>query len=76
VKSFLLVSIVGIFLLDAELISAQGTPPPPPAGGHGLTGNLPPEGGTAPLESGLALMLVMGAAYAIKKYTDSRVSET
>jgi len=57
--SFLLSSVV----LD---VSAQGPPPPPPDG-HGATGNQPPTGGNAPIGSGLAILLVMGAAYAGKK---------
>jgi hypothetical protein len=48
---------------------AQGTPPPPPSGGHGQTGNSPP-GGNAPIGGGLAIMLVLGAAYAGKKAYD------
>jgi hypothetical protein len=55
------------FLLSALVleVNAQGPPPPPP--GHGTTGNSPPTGGHAPIGSGLAILLVMGAAYAGKK---------
>lgn len=53
---------------------AQGTPPPPPSGGHGATGNQPPTGGSAPIGGGLAIMLVLGAAYAGKKAYENRIS--
>ena len=43
---------------------AQG-PPPPPAGGHGQSGNQP--GGGAPIGSGIALLLSLGAAWGGKK---------
>lgn len=45
-------------------------PPPPPSGGHGQTGNQP--GGGAPLGSGLAILLSLGAAYGGKKIYDMR----
>ena len=53
-------------LLSATPLLAQGPPPPPPDG-HGATGNQPPTGGNAPIGSGLAILLAMGAAYAGKK---------
>lgn len=54
-----------LFLGSAQLFGQNGPPPPPP-GGHGQTGNQP-TGGTAPIGSGVALMLVMGSLYAGKK---------
>ncbi|MBW6492257.1 MAG: hypothetical protein K0B15_13815 [Lentimicrobium sp.] len=62
-----------LFLSSAQLF-AQGPPPPPP-GGHALDGNQPQSGGTAPIGSGMAILLVMGAAYAGKKAYDARISE-
>lgn len=52
---------------------AQGTPPPPPGGGHGQTGNQP--GGNAPIGSGVAIMLALGAAWAGKKVYEERSSK-
>ena len=53
---------------------SQGAPPPPPAEGHGQTGNLP-AGGGAPLGSGLAMLLVLGVAYAGKRAYDNKTAE-
>ena len=44
---------------------AQG-PPPPPDGGHGQGGNQP-AGGGAPIGSGIAILLSLGAAWGGKK---------
>ena len=57
-------------MLSATPLLAQGPPPPPPSG-HGSPGNQP-TGGHAPIGSGLAILLVMGAAYAGKKAYDLR----
>lgn len=38
--------------------------PPPPPGEHELTTNQLPQGGTAPLGSGLALLIGLGCIYA------------
>lgn len=45
--------------------TAQG-PPRPPAGGHGQSANQQPgnTGGSAPIGSGLGIMLLMGAVWA------------
>ncbi len=48
-----------LFLFAIQFVMASDPPPPPP--GHGETGNVP--GGGAPLGSGLAILLAMGAAY-------------
>lgn len=63
------------FIMDGVMANgyAQGTPPPPP-GGHGQTGNTPP-GGNAPIGSGVAIMLALGAAWAGKKVYDERSSK-
>jgi hypothetical protein len=53
-------------LMFTAEVTAQGPPPPPPDG-HGATSNQPPTGGNAPIGSGLAILLAMGAAYAGKK---------
>lgn len=50
-------------------IYGQSVPPAPPDGGHGATGNQAPgdEGGSAPVGSGVAILIGLGAAYAGKK---------
>lgn len=47
---------------------AQAPPPPPPD--HGDTGNQ--NGGNAPIGSGIAILLGLGAAYGGKKLYDVR----
>ncbi len=57
-----------LFLLSLPLIAQD--PPPPPGGGHGQGGNQTP-GGSAPVGSGLVVLLALGAAYGGKKIYDS-----
>jgi len=47
------------FGLSTNQIFASSPPPPPP--GHGSSGNVP--GGGAPVGSGLAVLLGLGAVY-------------
>lgn len=56
--------LTALFLLLGVGAFAQA-PPPPPGGGHGGSGNQPagPGGGGAPIGSGLAILLSLGAAY-------------
>lgn len=53
-----------------SIVFAQ-EPPPPPGGGHGQSGNQTP-GGSAPLGSGIALLLTLAAGYGAKKVYDLR----
>lgn len=62
-----LTGIIILFLSTA--IMAQTDPPPPPGGGHGGDEDSPPGGG-APIGSGLAILLGLGAAYGGKKVFD------
>jgi hypothetical protein len=64
-----------IFFVSAILLSlfvisqpsrADGPPPPPPGGGHGGGGNQPPGGG-APIDGGLSILLIAGAAHGARK---------
>lgn len=57
-----------LFLLSLPLIAQD--PPPPPGGGHGQGGNQTP-GGSAPVGSGLVMLLALGAAYGGKKIYDT-----
>jgi hypothetical protein len=54
-----------IFLLVVPPSMAQ-EPPHPPTTGHGVNGNQSP-GGTAPVGSGISILLALGAMYAGKK---------
>ena len=58
--------ILALFLGWNLVAMAQGGPPPPPGGGHGQGGNQNPGGG-APIGSGIALLLSLGAAWGGKK---------
>lgn len=59
-----LIIMVGLLTISTTNVMAQaGPPPPPPAGGHGQTTNQLPEGGTAPIGSGLYLLLGLCLAY-------------
>lgn len=71
---YLPVLLMLVAMLCTAQTFAQGTPPPPPSGGHGATGNQPPTGGNAPIGGGLAIMLALGAAYAGKKAYENRIS--
>jgi hypothetical protein len=62
--------LIGIFFLLSFPLLAQD-PPPPPGGGHGQGGNQTP-GGSAPVGSGLVVMIALGAAYGSKKIYDAR----
>ena len=67
-----LVVIVFFTLLSTTAVLASAPPPPPP-GGPG-TGELP-IGGSAPVGSGLVILLSMGAAYGAKKVYQLRKKE-
>jgi len=63
--------LAGFFLIASLPALAQDPPPPPPGGGHGQGGNQTP-GGSAPVGSGLVVMIALGAAYGSKKIYDAR----
>lgn len=56
-------SLVTVLILTSTALLAQGPPPPPgdPNAGGG------PVGGNAPIGSGLAILLTLGAAYGGRK---------
>ncbi len=64
-----------IFIFAISALSAQ-TPPPPNNNGGGTSsppnGNNTPVGGGAPIGSGVAILLALGAAYGGKKVYDFR----
>ena len=60
--------ILTLFMGWSLLAMAQGGPPPPPGGGHGDGGDQPPgTGGSAPIGSGIAILLSLGAAWGGRK---------
>jgi hypothetical protein len=63
-QALLMVLIIAFLTTGITNLQAQDPPPPPPPG-HGSGGNVP--GGGAPLTGGLAILLVLGAAYGGKK---------
>ena len=56
-----------IFIFATSALPLQADAPPPPPPGHNTTGNVP--GGGAPIGSGMAILLALGAAYGGKKFT-------
>ena len=61
-----------ILLFHCTIVFAQEPPPPPPGGGHGGGGN---QGGSAPLGSGIGILLALGAAYGSKKLYSLKAKE-
>jgi len=66
--------LIALLFIVAPLISFASAPPPPPPGGPG-TGETP-IGGTAPVGSGVGILLALGIAYGTKKVYDIRKKET
>jgi len=60
---FKMLIICGLFILSLGLFAQN--PPPPPGIGHGSATNQP--GGSAPIGSGIGILLALGAAYGGKK---------
>jgi hypothetical protein len=67
----LIISLSLGLLFGISAISVAQPGPPPPPEGHGQSGNQSP-GGTAPIGSGLLILMTMGAAYGAKKLFDAR----
>ncbi len=61
-------------VLAGNVLLAQG-PPPPPGSGHNQSGNQTPQGGGAPLGSGIGILLALGAAYGGHKAVKAWKSE-
>lgn len=68
IKTLSIALLIAGATLIATNVKAADPPPPPP--GHGETGNVP--GGGAPIGSGLAILLSLGAGYGAKKFYDYR----
>ena len=66
-KIFIKLTIIAcLMLLPALSIYAQ-VPPSPPAQSHGSTGDASDPSAGAPLDGGLSILLLLGAAYGGKK---------
>ena len=70
-KKFITILTFLLIILFSSHLSAQAPPPPPPD--HGETGNQ--NGGNAPIGSGLAILLGLGAAYGTKKLLQNKKEE-
>ena len=68
----LILSFIVLFLSVG--LMAQ-TPPHPPSTGHGQTGNQAPGTPGAPIGSGIALLIGLGAAYGAKKTLNASKQE-
>jgi hypothetical protein len=64
--------ITGLFIVAPVIIATASAPPPPPPPPSGTGGGDTPIGGTAPIGSGLVMLISMGAAYGAKKVYDAR----
>jgi hypothetical protein len=69
-KSILNLIITGLLIIVPVIASNASAPPPPPPPGPG--GGDVPIGGTAPIGSGLIILVSMGAAYGAKKFYNAR----
>ncbi len=67
-KTSLLIAGLAIMSISSAYAQCQGCPPPPPPshGSNGGGAEVPP-GGCAPVDGGLSIMLILGAAYAGRK---------
>jgi hypothetical protein len=65
-------SIFVFFLLFAGTILAQAPPPPPSNPSN--DGNGPVTGGSAPIGGGIEILLLLGAAYGVKKAYKAKTS--
>jgi hypothetical protein len=70
-KAILNLIISGLFVVVPVIIASASAPPPPPPGGPG-GGSATPIGGTAPIGSGLVMLISMGAAFGAKKVYNAR----
>lgn len=66
VRIFPVILFVFFSVVCTTSVCAQGAPPPPPEGGHGAAGNQTTNG-SAPIGSGLFVLLGLGAAYGATK---------
>ncbi len=69
-KVILNLILVGLLIIVPVIMVSASAPPPPPPGGPG-TGEIP-IGGSAPIGSGLVMLISMGLAYGAKKLYNAR----
>jgi hypothetical protein len=68
-KVILNLILIGLLIIVPVIIVSASAPPPPPPGPG--TGELP-IGGTAPIGSGLVMLISMGMAYGARKIYNAR----
>ena len=68
-KNILNLILVGLLIIVPVITGSASAPPPPPPGPG--TGEIP-IGGSAPIGSGLVMLLSMGLAYGAKKFYNAR----
>ena len=66
-KKAIKILVISAFILTAPLIMLAQNPPHPNNGGGGPGAGNTPVGGGAPIDGGLSILLVLGAAYGSKK---------
>lgn len=64
-RMLIMTFLTGGFFFNAVYGDPPSNPPPPPEGGHGSGSNQLPAG--APIDGGLGFLLVLGAAYGVRK---------
>ena len=69
-KKILAVLAVSAFVLGISLSAIGQKPPQPP--GKGQSGDQPVPGGSAPIDGGLSMLLLLGAGYGAKRVFDAR----
>lgn len=79
----LILSLLFLFCLSFSNVAISQGPPPPPANndqqnpGHGSTFDQePPEGGNAPIGSGVFVLMGMAFAYGLYKFKAGKTDQT
>ncbi len=65
-KKIIKILVISVFFIAVPLSIMAQNPPHPNGGGGPGSGNTP-VGGGAPLDGGLSVLMILGAAYGLKK---------
>lgn len=66
-KKAIKILVVTAFFLTVPFVMMAQSPPHPNGGNDPSSGGNTPVGGAAPIDGGISLMLILGAAYGSKK---------